>query len=353
MTSSTICVHGGQSHATDVAYPLTVSATYKNTSDKVYWRMKGSHDVRDSVESILAKLDAAEGSVMFSSGQAAAHSLLSVLKPTRISVGQGYHGTKQVIDLLGIEVVEQSSLRAGDVCWLETPNNPYCEITDIAAVKKTLAEGVIVCTDATFAPAPVQQPILQGSDYVVHSSTKFLNGHSDSVGGIVSCGNKDTLEKLYTFRVIAGNTPGSLDTWLLLRSLKTLKIRIEEQSRTATRLAAWLSSQSFVTKVWHPSLKGHPGHETALRTMSTFGGVLAFEVAAPEGGETFPSKLNIITAATSLGSVESLIEWRYRWDKSIPKTLLRLSVGLESFEDLSADLLRAGTLLMSEQKSKL
>ncbi|KAJ9453999.1 Cystathionine beta-lyase [Diplonema papillatum] len=370
MDPSTICVSHGRHDEDDVVPPITVSSTYRANEDltnqKVYARMEGSHAARDRAEEVLAALEGSGAkALLYSSGQAAMFAVLNRTKldgARRVSFlgPHGYHGTPQIAEILGLEKIiptacvdfEQALLPLddNDVLWVETPNNPKCEVFDVeAAVKARDASGkkVKVCVDGTFAPPPVQRLLRCGADFVVHSTTKFLNGHSDALGGVVlfdasTAAGQDTAKKLSFERTVMGNVPGSLDAWLLLRSLKTLAVRLDRQCATALRLAAYLHENRAslgVTVVHHPSLPHCHGHDAVAKQMTSAGSLLAFELEDADAARVLHNHLSIIVGATSLGSVESLIEWRRRWDSKVPAGLLRLSVGLEAFEDLKADLL--------------
>jgi cystathionine gamma-synthase len=261
-----------------------------------------------------------------------------------VAIDRGYHGTHQVLDRLredGVEVVGlDAAPREGDVIWLETPKNPTCEIEDIAAhARRANAAGARVCVDSTFATPVLQQPLALGAHLVMHSSTKFLSGHSDVTGGVLVAPTAEQARVLRAERTVSGAVPGSLEAWLTLRSLRTLTLRVRRQSESATALAAWLEGR--VPKVWHPSLPSHPGHRLAREQMRGPGGVLSIELENSEAAQALPTRLRLFANATSLGGVESLIEWRHRYDATTPPGLLRVSVGLEDPADLIADLAQA------------
>lgn len=306
---------------------------------------------------------------MYASGLAATFGALSRLLPTRVAISGGYHGTHLVLDQLARisggascqaiplpspAEVASSPLQPGDVIFLETPRNPDCKVADIGAyvaAAKAIG-GVRVVVDGTFAPPPLQRPLLLGADIVMHSTTKSLAGHSDAIGGALCVSDAALAEALRADRTAVGSTPGSLEVWLLMRSLRTLHLRVERQSATAAYLAAWLHRAAsgeaghplagLVHSVQHPSLPSDPSHETASRQMTGgFGGCFALELTTEAAARALPAALSLFRDATSLGGVESLIEWRRKYDDAISPLLLRCSVGLEEADHLRADLERA------------
>ncbi|HTT71298.1 MAG TPA: PLP-dependent transferase, partial [Anaeromyxobacteraceae bacterium] len=199
--------------------------------------------------------------------------------------------------------------------------------------------GAHLLVDSTFATPVLQRPLALGADLVMHSVTKFISGHSDALCGVLCARAAAVAEALRAARATAGAVPGALESWLALRGVRTLHVRLRQQAETATRLAAWLEPR--VARTWHLSLRSHPGYALARRQMSGPGAVLAVELSSERAARALPRRLRLFRDATSLGGVESLIEWRRRHDPEAPPTLLRLSVGLESADDLLADLERA------------
>lgn len=354
----------------EVAPALAVTTTYGpegEGSGFVYGRMAGSQPVRVRAERVIGEL---EGGlcVLYSSGLAATHAALLHYAPRRVALRGGYHGTHQVAALLGkfasryggsIEAVDiDAELRKGDVLWLESPTNPACEVHDVAAhVARARRAGAHVVVDATFAPPPLQRLLTLGADCVMHSATKYIAGHSDALAGALVVRDKAVYEELLTERMVLGCVPGNMESWLILRSLRTLDLRVRRQSDTATRLAAWLSGEGAalgVRRVHHPSLPSHPTHEIARRQMTGgYGGVLSIEVAGDGAAKRLPQLLRLFRAATSLGGVESLIEWRHKWDPKVNPELLRISCGVEAFADLRDDLRRALTELAAAPAARL
>jgi cystathionine gamma-synthase len=326
--------------APDVSPPLHLATTYHagNAEGLVYGRNDTA--TRRRLETVLGVLEGGHA-VTYASGLAAAYAALRHLRPKRVAIDRGYHGTHLILQRLhedGVETVGlEEAPRAGDVIWLETPKNPTCEIEDIAGHARRAGQaGAKVVVDSTFATPILQQPLALGAHLVMHSSTKFLSGHSDVLGGVLVAPTAEQAQALRAERTVLGSVPGALEVWLTLRSLRTLALRVERQSESATRVAAWLEGR--VPRVWHPSLPSHPGHKLAAEQMRGPGGVLSIELESAEAAQALPTRLRIFRNATSLGGVESLIEWRHQHDPNAPPGLLRLSVGLEAPQDLIADL---------------
>jgi cystathionine gamma-synthase len=331
----------GIERAADVAPPLHVSTTFDadNAEGLVYTR--SAQTTRLRLEAVLGALEGGEA-VTYASGQAATMAALMHHRPQRVLMARGgYHGTHAAVEALapfGVAKVPLAEApRAGDLVWVETPKNPTCEIEDVAAhAARARAGGAHLVVDSTFATPILQRPLALGADMVMHSVTKFLSGHSDALAGVLCVPSRETADQLRLARSIAGAVPGALETWLALRGVRTLAVRLRQQIETATRLAAWLEPR--VTRVWHPSLASHPGHELARRQMSGPGAILSIELESEAAARALPGRLRLFRDATSLGGVESLIEWRRRQDPEAAPALLRISVGLEAAEDLVADL---------------
>lgn len=340
---STLALHAddGIEPDPDVAPPIHLATTFAadNAQGVVYSR--NDQPTRRRLEAVLGALEGGHA-VVYGSGLAAVQALLMHLRPRRVAIAPGgYHGTYAVLAQwrpLGVVTVPlEAELQPGDLVWLETPRNPTCEVTDIAAqARRARSAGAFLAVDSTFATPVLQQPLALGAHFVMHSSTKFLSGHSDALGGVLAVAEEERAVKLRQERAVQGNVLGALETWLTLRSLRTLELRVRRQSGTATELARWLSGR--VAKVWHPSLPGHPGHHISQEQMWGPGGVLSIELDSEAQARALPARLRLFRDATSLGGVESLIEWRRRHDPQAPPTLLRISIGLEDPADLIADL---------------
>ncbi|MGI9648606.1 MAG: trans-sulfuration enzyme family protein [Acidimicrobiia bacterium] len=338
----TRALHGddGVADAADMAPPIHVASTYDRSgqSDLVYRR--NQHVTTLRLEAVLGALEGGRA-VVYPSGMSAISSLLRLLNPARVCLpADVYHGTRAYVESApqGWEVVADfDRLQEGDVAWLETPSNPRVLITDIAAVVDELGgRGVTVAVDSTFATPVLQQPLALGADYVVHSSTKFIGGHSDAMGGVVVTADDDQADQLQAARVRDGSIPGSLDVWLTLRGVRTLPLRITRQSESAATIAAYLDGR--VPLVWYPGLPTHPGSDVVARQMSAGGAVLAFELGTYEEAAEAVTRFDVFRRATSLGGVESLVEHRASVNPLAPPGLLRLSIGLESPDDLLTDL---------------
>ncbi len=325
----------------DVAPPIRVTTTYDRSEQAELQYRRSQHLTTDRLEAVLAALEGGHA-VVYPSGMAAVLALLRHLGPQQVALpADVYHGTRRLVtseaDRGRLALASPHELRAGDLWWLETPSNPKCLVTDIAAACADAApRGVVVAVDSTFATPLLQQPLTLGADYVMHSTTKFIGGHSDAMGGVVVTSSAEAAEQLRLHRMQDGAVPGSLDVWLTLRGVRTLPLRIARQSASAASIAAWLLGR--VAAVWHPSLPDHPGYEAAQRQMVSGGGIVSFEVGDGAHAEQVVARLRLFRTATSLGGVESLAEWRRSVNPDAPEGLIRLSVGLEAPEDLIADL---------------
>ncbi|KAJ8599701.1 hypothetical protein CTAYLR_004719 [Chrysophaeum taylorii] len=309
---------------------------------------RASAPTRARCECVLSAVESVGGvdarALLFSSGLGAIHGAMSAIAAgRRLLVSGGYHGTHEVIAALNasrplFEVAplpEPSEVEPGDVAWLETPKNPTGALSDVEAYA---SRGADVVVDATLAPPPLQYALARGARLVVHSATKSLAGHSDVVAGVVAArADDDILGVIERHRNGAGAVPGSLETWLLLRSLRTLELRVDRQSSSAAELAAWLGTARGVVRVHHAA-----GSPLADRQMPRgLGGTFAIELETEEMARSLPGKLALLKDATSLGGAESLAEWRRRYDDAVSPRLVRISVGLEDPDDLIHDFKQA------------
>jgi len=233
------------------------------------------------------------------------------------------------------------------IVWLETPTNPLLNVIDIrAAAEAAHAAGAMVVVDNTFATPYLQRPLELGADIVVHSTTKYLGGHSDIIGGFAATNDPTVAERLQFLQKSLGAVPGPFDCWLVLRGIKTLAVRMRQHCENAHVIAIWLTRHSRVVQVLYPGLPTHPGHDIAARQMRDFGGMISFLVESEEEAVDLVARTKVFKLAESLGGVESLIEHPARMTHAstaeapfaAPSNLIRLSVGLESAEDLVADL---------------
>ncbi len=341
----TLAVHadGEVERTPDVAPPIHLTTTFEadNAEGLVYSRTQ--QPTRARLEAVLGALEGGHA-VTYGSGQAAALGALAFFRPRRVAIERGgYHGTQAAIDSLRaggvVKVPLETPLERDDLVWLETPKNPTCTLQDVAAAAaRARTAGAVVVVDSTFATPVLQRPLDLGADLVMHSASKFLSGHSDALGGVLVARDPAVAAGLREARTIAGTVPGALETWLVLRGVRTLGIRVRRQTESATRIAAWLEGR--VPRVWHPSLASHPSHALSLRQMRGPGPILSLELDSEAAARKLPGSLELFRDATSLGGVESLVEWRRKHDAEAPPTLLRVSVGLEDPEDLIADLAR-------------
>ncbi|MFI5657205.1 cystathionine gamma-synthase [Streptomyces sp. NPDC051684] len=355
-----------------VVPPIYQVSTYKQ--DGVgglrggYEYSRSANPTRTALEENLAALEGGRRGLAFASGLAAEDCLLrTLLSPGDHVVipNDAYGGTfrlfAKVVTRWGVEfsVADTSdveSVRAAitpltKAVWVETPSNPLLGITDIAAVAQAAHEsGAKLVVDNTFASPYLQQPLALGADVVVHSMTKYMGGHSDVVGGALIVNDDELADDLAFHQNAMGAVAGPFDSWLVLRGIKTLPVRMDRHSENATRVADMLSRHPRVTKVLYPGLPEHPGHEIAAKQMKAFGGMVSFRV---EGGEEAAvevcNRAKLFTLGESLGGVESLVEHPGRMTHAsvagsaleVPADLVRLSVGIESVDDLLADLQQA------------
>jgi cystathionine gamma-synthase len=372
---NTRAIHAGQEPdpATGaVIVPLHLTTTYKQ--DGVgglrggYEYSRSANPTRTALQEALAALEQGTSGMAFASGLAAEDTLLrTVCEPGSHIVlgGDAYGGTFRLISRVasrwGVEhtpadLNDLDALRAvmrptTRVIWCETPTNPLLNIADIARLAEFAHEhGALLVVDNTFASPYLQQPLTLGADVVVHSTTKYLGGHSDVVGGALVTANATLAEQLAFHQNAMGAVAGPFDAWLVLRGIKTLGVRMDRHQANAARIAEFLIGRPDVTSVLYPGLPDHPGHEIAAKQMSGFGGMLSFRLA---GGEEQALKVcertQLFTLAESLGGVESLIEHPGRMTHAsaagspleVPADLVRLSVGIEDVDDLLADLEQA------------
>ena len=321
---------------------------------------------RNALEECLAALEDARHCLAFSSGLGAETTLMLLLNPGDhvVYMEDVYGGTFRLfdkvlkrfgmtftaVDASDVDQVESAMTDKTRMVWLESPTNPLLRVVDIDAVSEVAhSRGAMVCVDNTFATPYLQQPLHLGADVVVHSSTKYIGGHSDVVGGAMMT-NSDELEKQLRFHQNAvGAVPSPFDCWLLLRGVKTLALRVERQSENALEIASALARHEAVKRVFYPGLDSHPNRAIAGRQMRMFGGMVSFEVADEATAFRTLERLKIFALAESLGAVESLAEHPARMTHaSIPASerqragvadgLIRLSVGVEDVADLIADL---------------
>jgi cystathionine gamma-synthase len=369
----TRAIHAGQEpDATTGAIvpPISLATTFAQDGVGVhrgYEYARSGNPTRSALEACLASLEGAGNGLAFASGLAAEDALLRTLEPGDhvILSTDAYGGTFRLVarvherfgidwtavDLDDLDAVEAAWTDATRMVWIETPTNPALAIVDIAAIAK-LARGrsARVVVDNTFATPYLQQPLALGADAVVHSSTKYLGGHSDVVGGFVAVHDAELADELRFLQNAMGAVPSPFDCYLVLRGVKTLGVRMDRHCVNARAVVSVLAAHDAVARVLYPGLPNHPGHEVAARQMKDFGGMVSFTLA---GGENTAldvvAKTRLFTLAESLGAVESLIEHPARMTHAsaagspleVDPALVRLSVGIETTDDLVADLRQA------------
>ncbi|KAJ3216822.1 hypothetical protein HDU67_008908 [Dinochytrium kinnereticum] len=375
---STLALHADSASTTpDVSSPIHVSTTFRYASD---WNEKaavkqglmapseakdslavngGSHiysreslETRNKVETVLGALEKGHA-VTYSSGLSAVMAAFTYYQPKRVIISkEGYHGTHGSLDVYKrgrdyLEIINLEDglpeLKAGDLVWLESPQNPRGETYDIEEIKSKCPPGAILAVDSTFAPPPLQFCLDYGADVVMHSSTKFLGGHSDLLGGVLVVKDHEVAAAV-----------------CLAMMQRTLEVRVKKQSETATKLAQWLSkadgdedsSLAVIGRVWHGSVEATPGHHFLKRVGAGYSGVFSIEFASVDFARIVCSELKLFQNATSLGGVESLIEWRAAVDPKIDPKICRVSIGLEDFNDLKNDFQRAFMKMLSGVSNK-
>jgi cystathionine gamma-synthase len=340
-----------------LAQPVVFASTYRAGGPVGYGR--DGNPTWEAFERAIGELEGGVGTA-FSSGMAAATTLLEglavgarVVAPTSAYMGvRSYLRDCASAGRLSVEFVDVTDTQATlaacrnlDVLWLETPTNPLIGVADLATlIEGGHAAGATVVVDNTFATPLLQRPLLLGADAVLHSVTKYLSGHADLLMGAIVSTNEELREGLLHRRHLYGGVPGAMDAFLALRGLRTLAVRIERAQANAQILAERLAAHPAVELVRYPGLPTDPGHELARRQMRGFGAMLSFEVrGGARAADRVCEAARVITYATSLGGVESLMERRARWpgDADMPPGLIRLSVGIEHVEDLWADLERS------------
>jgi cystathionine beta-lyase/cystathionine gamma-synthase len=376
MEFATRAIHSGQDADTATGAtitPIYQTSTYTQESlgvNKGFEYSRTGNPTRAALENCLAALENARYGLAFSSGMAATAAVLSLLRPgDHVVAGDDlYGGTYRILEQVfrpsGIDVDfvparEVEAYRAAlrpttKLIWVETPTNPLLSLVDIAAVAQIArAKDVRLVVDNTFATPYLQRPLDLGAHLVVHSTTKYINGHSDVIGGAVLTSDEEAYAAIKFYQNAAGGVPSPFDSWLVLRGVKTLAVRMRQHCENAARVAEFLSQQTQVKAVYYPGLPDHPDHSLAARQMSGFGGMVSFALdGTREDVDAFVRSLRVFALAESLGGVESLcchpssmthgsIPREDRERRGVTDTLLRLSVGIEDAEDLVADLKQA------------
>ncbi|MGH3126314.1 MAG: cystathionine gamma-synthase [Gaiellaceae bacterium] len=370
MHFETRAIHDGQEPdpaSGAITTPIYQTSTYVQEAvgvHKGYDYARVGNPTRTALQECIASLEGAAHGRAFSSGLGAATTLMHLLSPgdhvvavndvyggiyrmfTQVYEPKGYRFTfltaEEISSRLAEHLEEQTKL-----VWLETPTNPALNIVDIAAAAESAhAAGAQVVVDNTFATPYLQQPLALGADAVLHSTTKYLGGHSDVIGGFVATNDDAMAEQLAFLQRSLGAVPGPFDAWLVLRGVKTLAVRMDRHCQNAEAVAVFLERHRGVSRVLYPGLPSHPGHAIAARQMRNFGGMVSFMLDDEQEAVDLVARTKIWKLAESLGGVESLIEHPARMTHAstadapfaVPPTLIRLSVGIESAEDLIEDL---------------
>ncbi|MCJ1223827.1 hypothetical protein MMC12_000470 [Toensbergia leucococca] len=396
LSQATQAIHADDhlNRLSDVAPPLHVSTTFRYASNPadlvptkdldhatldahIYSRYTAPSTTR--LETLLTSLLHAP-TLTYTSGLSALHALYIHLNPKRVSIGNGYHGSHGILGihqkLTGLSLLPldcpATSLHPGDVIHLETPLNPTGEAYNIAAfAEKAHSRGAYLLVDATFGPPGLQDPFLWGADVVMHAGTKYLGGHSDMLCGVLATHRQDWLRGLLNERTFLGSVMGSLEGWLGVRSLRTLELRVGRQNENAGNLVAWLDAclrrdsdkeqqqggggdavRACVDRVQHASLQASDMPWLQKQMPHGFGPVFALWMRSEDLARRLPSCLRLFQHATSLGGVESLIEWRTMSDESVDGRVMRVSVGVEDWRDLRADLEEAFGVLVAGEKGE-
>lgn len=372
MKMKTTFIHGGISNdeATgSVNVPIHQTTTYKQDKVGVHKGFEYSrtgNPTRLALEKLIADMENGLRGLAFGSGSAGTHTIFSLFsKGDHIIVGDDVYGgtyrlinkvlkrlglTFTIVDTSNLDTIRPAINENTRAIFLETPTNPLLKVTDIEGVAKIASEtNLITIVDNTFATPYHQQPLNLGADIVLHSASKYLGGHSDVVGGLVVTNREDLAEELSFLQNAIGGILGPQDSWLVQRGIKTLGIRMDAHETNAKKIVEFLNQHDKVEKVYYPGLDTHPGHLTAKKQTSGFGGMVSFELKEGLSAKTFVESLSLITLAESLGAVESLIEIpalmthgaisvEDRLKAGIKDELIRLSVGIEDSEDLLEDL---------------
>lgn len=369
-----ICVGQAADQATGATIvPIYQTSTFTQeevNKNKGYEYSRVGNPTRTALDDCLASLEEGKYGLTFSSGLAAEHSILSLLRPgDHVIVPEDmYGGTYRLIkeifepykitftftDFTDINLIQKAFLASTKMVWIETPTNPTLKIFDIGAISEiSHKKNAIVVVDNTFLSPYFQKPLLLGADIVVHSTTKYINGHSDIIGGAVILNDTESFKKIQLIQKAVGAVPSPFDSWLTLRGVKTLAIRMQQHEKNAFQVALFLKNQPDVLEVFFPGLETHPGYEIAKKQMTGFGGVVSFKL---KGGlkecNVFFKKLKIFQLADSLGGIESLANYsalmthdyfpiELRQKIGVTDNLIRLSIGIEHIDDLLQDLKNA------------
>jgi cystathionine gamma-synthase len=349
-----------------VAEPIRLSTTFERAPDggfpSGFDYTRSGNPNRAALEEALVLLEGGAQAAAFASGVAAASAIFQALAPNDhvIAPLEAYHGVLRLlrdvysrwqlqidfVDMTDLSAIEKTVRPTTRIIWAETPSNPTFKLTDLAAASEIAHRaGALLACDNTWCPL-IQRPFDLGAVIVMHSTTKYFGGHSDVLGGVViSREENEFFQRIRQLQITGGAVPAPFDCWLVHRGMQTLPCRMRGHCENAARIAGFLETQPRVTRVHYPGLASHPQRNLAARQMSSFGGMLSFELKGDRAAAmAMPNEMKIFTRATSLGGVESLIEHRQSIEgpeTRTPDTLLRLSIGLEHPDDLIADLTQA------------
>jgi len=371
MAFSTDCIHAGQEPEPvtgSVTYPIFQTSTYVQPElgkHKGYEYARTQNPTRSVLEANLAALEGGKHAHCFASGMSATDTVFRLLRSGDHVVaaenmyGGSYRLFSKVCEKFGLEFTYVDTSRAANVraalrpntkiVFLETPTNPMMTVTDIAACAEVAhSGGALVVVDNTFCSPYLQRPIELGADIVVHSTTKFINGHSDSVGGVVVSNDDSIAEQIGFLQNAVGAILSPFDSWLVLRGVKTLAVRMKQHEENGRAMAKYISGHAKVVKTYYPGLPDHPQHELAKRQMRGFGSMISFELGSKENAKKFLDRVRLCSLAESLGGVETLISHpetmthasvplETRTRLGITPGLVRISVGIEDVDDLIAD----------------
>ncbi len=379
MNIESLCIHGGKI-GTDssgaISTPIYQTATYAHPGlgkSTGFDYSRGMNPTRGVLQETMARLEGGVAAYAFSSGLAAASAMMELFKPGDhiISSDDLYGGSWRLFQNFSMKNglafdwvdasipanVEAAIRTETKAIFIETPTNPLMHVNDISAIAGIARQhGILLMVDNTFLTPINQQPIKLGANIVLHSATKYLSGHNDTLAGILVCDSEELSERLHYIQNAVGASLGAFDSWLVLRGIQTLSIRVKRQQETALKIAGWLENNPKISKVFYPGLKTHPGYQTSIKQSLGFGGMISFEIAEDAGGEILVRQIlesvRLIQFAESLGGTESLITYpatqthgaipeAERIARGITNNLLRLSVGLEHPDDLIADLAQA------------
>lgn len=369
MRFETRAIHAGQepdSATGAVVPPIYQTSTFLQEAPgkhRGYAYSRTANPTRTALEQCLASLEEARFGFAFSSGMAAEDAVFRLLEPgDHVLTGMDlYGGTRRLlqtvlakwqvehtcVDMTSRSAVARGMRPATKMVWIESPSNPLLRLADIAGICEVArAGGALSVVDNTFATPYLQRPLTMGADLAVHSTTKYLGGHSDVLSGAVCTSSEQIADRLRSIQVTAGAVCGPFDAWLVLRGIRTLGLRMRRHCENAEQIADFLLGHPAVAKVWYPGLPSHPEHNLAKRQMAGFGGMVSIQTASPEHAVKLVSKTELFCLAESLGGVESLIGYPSMMshafaaggDFAVPETLVRLSVGLEDPADLIEDL---------------